>query len=307
MGPGGEFDAVRLMERVWGEMAAGIGDDTAQLPIPPGEVVVTSTDVAVERVHFRRDWISLREIAYRAVTAALSDLAAAAATPRGILLGLALPEVSSLVLEELATGVGDAAAAAGTRIVGGDLSRAESLMISVSVIGSAASPLSRRGARPGDHLYVTGVLGGPAMAVGAWYRGDTPTAWARRRFAAPHARLREARWLAANGATAAIDISDGLASELHHLAAASGVELRVDVGRIPVGEGGSWEAGCASGEEYELLVACRAALDADAFVRRFGVPLTRIGTVRASEAPRVVAMSGEIRVDLPPGHDHFSR
>lgn len=307
MGPGSEFDAVRLMQGVWGDRAVGIGDDTAQLTIPAGETLVTSTDIAVERVHFRREWISLAEIAFRAVTAALSDLAAAAAAPHGILVALSLPDATREGIEELALGIGDAAATAETRIIGGDLSRADCLSLAVTVIGSAASPLSRRGARPGDLLYVTGVLGGPAMAVNAWHAGEAPSPWARRRFTSPRARLREARWLAANGASAAIDISDGLASELRHLAAASNVELRVDVGRIPVGDGGSWETGCASGEEYELLVACRTHVDADAFVRRFGVPLTRIGTVRASDAPNVVAMSGERRVDLPAGHDHFSR
>jgi thiamine-monophosphate kinase len=293
----------------WGDLAVGVGDDTATIDVPPGERVVVSTDTSVEGIHFRRNWLTIPEIARRATTAALSDLAAAAATPRAVVLSLALPDDLRGSVEGIADGIAEAvrATGAGFRVVGGDITRSPHLVLGVTVIGSAREPLGRRGAHPGDSLYLTGVLGGPAEALAAWGRGDEPSPWARDRFVVPKARLAEGRWLRERGGVAAIDVSDGLASELGHLAAASGCELRIDVASVPRPEGMDWRRAVASGEEYELLVVVRGQVDVDAFARAFGVPLTRIGVVRASDAARVVATENGERVDLPAGHDHFSR
>src|SRR5687768_2741478 len=105
MGPGGEFDLVREMLARWGDAAVGIGDDAAVLAVPPGERLVVSTDAAVERVHFRRDWMTAAEIGYRAAAAALSDLAAMAARPLGIVVALALPREWIAEVGELAEGI----------------------------------------------------------------------------------------------------------------------------------------------------------------------------------------------------------
>lgn len=301
LGPGREFDVVRGFVQRWGELAAGIGGDCAVLDVPPGERLVVSTDTSVEDVHFRRAWLTPHEIAHRATTAALSDLAAAAARPLGLLLALAVPPGWQSDLDALADGVASAARAAGAPILGGDLTSAAALALTVTVLGSARAPLERRGAVPGQALYVTGRLGGPATALRAWMRGATPHPAHRARFATPVARVAEARWLAEQGATAAVDLSDGLAADARHLAAASGVALWLDVDAVPLIEGASLADGLAGGEEYELLVAAGAALDVHAFAARFGVPLTRVGRVLAGGAPEVSA-----RVDLPRGHDHFS-
>ncbi|MBL8960255.1 MAG: thiamine-phosphate kinase [Gemmatimonadetes bacterium] len=308
MGPGGEFDLIRRMLARWGDLAAAVGSDTGPVPIPPGERVVVSTDSSVEGVHFQRAWLTPHEVGRRATMAALSDLAAAAVTPRAVVLALALPEDQRDTVEALADGVGSAVrdVGLGARIVGGDLTRASQLVVGVTVIGSAPAPLGRTGARPGDSVYLTGVLGGPAMALEAWRTGEVPGRWARERFAAPRARVAEALWLAERGAVAMIDISDGLSSELHHLAAASGCEVRVDLSRVPRPEGLGWRSAVASGEEYELVVVTRGEVDANAFARAFGVPLTRLGAVRAAPAGVVVALEDGVRVDLPAGHDHFS-
>ena len=112
MGEGKEFDAIRAMLAQWGPRATGIGDDAAVLDLPPDERLVVSTDACVEGVHFRREWLTTAEIGERAASAALSDLAAMAATPLGLLLAIALPDGRESDLADLARGVGSAAASA---------------------------------------------------------------------------------------------------------------------------------------------------------------------------------------------------
>lgn len=302
LGPGAEFDIVRRFQARWGPLATGIGGDCAELRVGAGARVVVSTDVSVEGVHFRADWLSAREIGYRACAAALSDLAAAAAEPLGMVVALTLPTRWLAHADAIADGVGDAVLATGAPVVGGDLARGGELSLAVTVFGEGTAPLRRGGARPGDVLYVTGQLGGPAAAVAAWTAGGTPAPAHRDRFAAPRPRLREARWLRRRGATAAVDISDGLAADAGHLAAASGVSIWLDVDGVPCVAGVSPAAAMAGGEEYELLVAAPAGLDRAGFERRFGLPLTAVGRVEAVRAGGAVMA----RVDLPRGYDHYS-
>ena len=167
LGPGREFDIIRGLLTRWGDRARGIGDDAVTLDVPPGERLVVSTDSSVEGVHFKREWLTPREIAYRATAAALSDLAAMAATPLGILVALALPESWLEEVTELGDGIGDAVRLGETHVVGGDLTAGRELSLGITVLGSAAAPLERRGARPGDGVYVTGRLGGPLAALRA--------------------------------------------------------------------------------------------------------------------------------------------
>jgi thiamine-monophosphate kinase len=306
LGVGVEFDAIRAMLGVWGARASGIGDDAALLEIPAGHSLVASTDASFEHVHFRREWLTPREIGARSTAAALSDLAAMAATPVGLLLALGVPPDWRAELDALARGVGETAAAASCPIVGGNVTRAAELSLTITVLGAAVRPLERTGARAGDALYVTGTLGGPGAALDALLRGVPPRDADRARFAAPAPRLAEAHWLAERGATAAIDISDGLVADAGHLAAASGVRLALDLDALPCIEGVSPESAASSGEEYELLVALPpgAPIDTAAFASRFGIPLTAIG--RVVEGRGVSLVGGDARVDLPTGHDHLS-
>ena len=306
LGVGVEFDAIRAMLGVWGAQATGIGDDAALVALPAGESLVASTDASFEHVHFRREWLSAREIGARASAAALSDLAAMAATPVGLLLALGVPASWRAELDALARGVGETAAAAACPILGGNVTRAMELSLTITVLGTTSRSMERRGARAGDTLYVTGRLGGPGAALDALLRGVTPRDADRTRFAAPAPRLAEARWLADRGAHAAIDISDGLVADAGHLAAASGVHIGLDLAALPCLEGISPESAASSGEEYEVLVAvpADAALDTAAFEARFGIPLTAIGRVTAGQG---VSLAGRTdRVDLPSGHDHLS-
>lgn len=328
LGPGPEFDAIRGLLARWGAAARGIGDDCAVLSVPPGERLCASTDSSVENVHFRRAWLTPREIGYRATAAALSDLAAMAARPLGVLVAITLPESWRADLDAIADGIGEAASRAGTVILGGDLSAGGELSVTLTVLGSAADPLGRHGARAGDRVYVTGALGASLGALRELMRGDRPSPMQLDRFTRPQPRLAEARWLAAHGASAAVDISDGLAADLGHVAAASGVRIRLDLERVPLAEEidprtGAWRRestgtrpaetlmdAATSGEEYELAVTVTEEIDQADFVREFHLAITEVGRVEAVAHADDVGLQAYLRgarVDLPRGHDHLSR
>lgn len=306
LGPGREFDAIRRMVAGWGAHAQGIGDDAALLPVAHGATLVVSTDTSLEGVHFDARWLTPEEIGWRAVTSALSDLAAMGAEPLAVLLALGVPEEWRARLDELALGIEQACAATGAPIVGGDTTRARDLTIGVTVLGTAARPLRRSGARAGDAIYVTGTLGGPLHALRAFEAGEEPPPLERERFARPVARLREGSWLAANGAHAGLDVSDGLAQDLGHLAAASGVRIELDVARVPRLAGVSAEHAVASGEEYELAIAAAPGMDTEGFQLRFGLALTEVGRV-VEGAPGVITLLDGRPVPIDLGHDHFAR
>lgn len=305
LGDGREFDAIRGMLDAWGPRASGVGDDAAVLTVPPGKELVVSTDASVEGVHFRRDWMSPRELGERAAAAALSDLAAMAATPLGLLLALAVPMGWQDDLLEVACGVGAAAARARCPIIGGNLTRGTELSITITVLGGASSPLRRSGVAVGDRLFVTGRLGSPGAALRALLAGGLPSAADRARFVAPVPRLDEARWLAGHGAHAAIDISDGLLADAMHLARASGVTLAIDLAALPCVDGVSATDAAASGEEYELLVAfpSHVAVDTIAFEGTFALALSGIGTA-VERGPEPVQLTGGPAARVR-GHDHL--
>ena len=312
LGPGVEFDRIRALAAAWGQRARGLGDDCAFLEAG-GERLALSVDLSVEGVHFRREWLAPAEIGYRAAAAALSDLAAVAAEPLALLLAVGLPAGEpEATLAAIGDGVADAAADAGATIVGGDTSRAPGIVIDCCVVGRAAAPVFRRGARPGDVVVVTGALGGPLAALLEWRAGRPPPPAARERFARPAARHGAARFLAAHRAHAMIDVSDGLAGDLGHLLAASGVGATLAVDRLPVLPAAAkvaarageppWRLAARSGEEYELL----AAVPPDAavtVVAECPVPVTVIGVIDAE--PGLRATERGAAVSLPGGFDHF--
>jgi thiamine-monophosphate kinase len=300
-----EADLIRKFVAQWGARTSGIGDDAAILDVPPGEKLVVSTDASVENVHFRRADISPSEIGYRAAAAALSDLAAMAARPLGLLFALVLPKSRRDEPTAIADGVGDAAAASGCPVIGGNISSGGELSITTTVLGSSASPLTRSGACAGDSLYVTGALGGAAAAVRAWSSGAELDEETKRRFVHPIPRIREGVWLAAHGAKSAIDISDGLATDAGHLAEASDVAISIDTEFVPRFGRASLEDALGGGEDYELLVTGQS-LDAGAFLKTFGVPLTQIGTV--SKGPACVSFQQRGNpISAPAGFDHLRK
>jgi thiamine-monophosphate kinase len=256
--------------------------------------IVLSSDMSVEGVHFRREWLSHREIGYRAAAAALSDLAAMGARPIGVLASLAIPEQDAGdPVTEVMAGVSEAVARLGGVVLGGDVTLSPGpLVVDVTVVGESAAPIPRSGARPGHELWVTGELGGGAAVVRQLLAGHDPDPAARPRFAEPTPRTREAAWLAGQGIpTAMIDLSDGLAGDAAHLAAASGVALVLEPAAVPVHPAaGSGEEGLrlalTGGEDYEVLFTAAPGTVAAAqagFEARFGVRLTRVGRVVAGE------------------------
>ena len=306
MGPGVEFDLIRRMADRWGDISRNAGDDAAVLDLNQGARLVASTDTSLEGVHFRREWLSLQEIGYRATIAALSDIAAVAAEPIGLLIAATVPANIAPTIEELADGIGSAARQSGCPIVGGDLTGGDRISLTMTAMGAAVSPIGRNGARLGDGLWLTGRLGGPAAALRALLAGELPSAEHYPRFACPVARLAEARWLAEAGATAMIVISDGLSSDARHIAAASGVAIEIGIDIIPCVPDVTSRAAATSGEEYELLVAAPDELDAERFASTFGVSLTRIGTIVEGVPGSVTFTEDGERVDLVAGYDHFS-
>ncbi len=305
-GPGEEFRAIRRIIRRLGPVAAGIGDDAALIHVPRGNTLAMSSDTSVENVHFRREWLTADEIGYRSATAALSDLAAMGASGVGMLLSLTVPRNARSMLDGLADGIARAARGAGVRVYGGDTTSGVALSLSFTVFGNSRDPMPRDAARAGDRVYVTGKLGGPAAAVVALLAGTEPRAEWRERFAAPQARIREARWLAGRGARAAIDISDGLIGDASHIAAASNVRIDLHLDRVPTIQGVGAVDASRSGEEYEILVTSAIPIDVVAFRERFDLLLTEIGSVRDGPHGVRTFLAGKPVLVPRGGYDHFS-
>ena len=227
----GELGLLAELERRG--LARGIENDVAEV----AGVVVTQ-DALVEGVHFRLDWISWHELGFRAAAVNLSDLAAAGATPEGLIVSLGAPAETRVEdIVELYEGLTEP----GVPVVGGDTTRADSLVLSVTAVGRSERVPGRGGARPGDLLVVTGPLG----AAGAAFR--------RGAYVRPPLRLDEGRRLAAH-AHALLDLSDGIAPDAAHLAARSGCKLVIRLEKVPLATGAE-PADLAFGEDYELLAA----------------------------------------------------
>jgi thiamine-monophosphate kinase len=215
-------------------LARSIGDDAAHL----SEGLVATQDALVERVHFRLDWISWRDLGWRAAAVNLSDLAASGADPEGLLVTLAAPAETELHdILELYEGIAET----GVPVVGGDLSRAEEVVLSVTALGRSTRVPGRAGAQPGDRLVVTGPLG----AAGSAFR--------RQSYVRPPLRVAEGKELAVD-ANALLDISDGLAVDAGHISSRSGCRVVVELERVPLAAGAELQD-LGFGEDYELLAA----------------------------------------------------
>ena len=316
LGGGGEFELIRRFIAEDGPMPhdvlIGPGDDAAVLE---GGWVI-STDMAVEDVHFRRSWLTDREIGYRAAAAALSDMAAMAANPVALLLSTAAPLGGAVDLEEINACVRAMAATVGACVIGGDVSRSPGpLMLDVVALGRAGWPVQRDGAEPGDHVWVTGSLGASAAAVHIWQSGAEPTPELRARFAVPVPRVEAARCLVEQEVVdAMIDLSDGLAGDLAHIAAASGVEITIETDRVPVddlvvealGPDDALDLALHGGEDYELcFVTDPDVVDVGYFAERYGLRVTRVGTVAVGDGVWLRSADGTRTEASAGGFDHW--
>ncbi|MGD2218025.1 MAG: thiamine-phosphate kinase [Gemmatimonadales bacterium] len=314
LGPGAEFDIIRRILKDAAppgpEVALAWGDDCALLRGEDYRYLAVTVDLTVENAHFLLDWGTPELVGGRAVRASVSDLAAMAAEPLGVLMALNVPaEAEPRLAERVGAGCLRAATTLGAPLIGGDLSRGGSaLALDVAALGLVERPLLRSGARPGDELWVTGQLGAAAAAVGAWKTGEAvPEEWSER-FWRPEPRLVEARWLADRGASAGIDLSDGLAADAGHIAAASEARVEIDWEAVPAAAGVESELALNGGEDYELLVAAPdgifGAEQVSEFERTFGIPLTRVGRAVSGVGVRVFRDGKQVTLDSS-GHDHF--
>lgn len=316
----GEFELLEAIRRrlpaPGPQVRLGSGDDAA-ISVPGG-ATVTSVDALIDGVHFRRGWCSTRQIGAKALAVALSDLAAMGATAGEAYVVLGVPnDLGQDGCLELLDGMTQVAEATGTSIAGGDVTRAPALTLTTTVVGHAHDAdefVTRSGARPGDALVLTGELGGAAAGLllleraptGAPSRFDPHTGSNLNggrslvaRQVAPEPRLEEGRALAELGATAMIDLSDGLGGDAGHIAKASGVGLRIDAAALPIQDGvvevaealgrEPLEAAVRGGEDYELLAALpedRLSAAAERLQRQ-GTRLTRIGEAVAGEGVEI--------------------
>jgi thiamine-monophosphate kinase len=319
LGPGREFDRVRAIiariAEVSDDLVSEIGDDCALIPLGSTTLAV-SIDNSLEGVHFRTDWLDFKEIGFRAAGAALSDLAADGATPIGLMISLGVPpndKPGADPAADIMAGVATMAHDVHAPVLGGDLTRSEKYMIDVCVLGTTETPVRRSGAREGDGLWVTGYLGGAALALDRFRSGERMPTALRNRYACPEPRIEAGRWLAAHGASAMIDISDGLVSDAQHLAAASEVGIEVYLENIPCWEDVEAMAAIASGEEFELLCTMPPTFgdaSVSAFRAQTGLQLSRIGTCMRGAGGRrggLRVLDHNQPVALPAGYDHFSQ
>jgi thiamine-monophosphate kinase len=279
----GEFELLaRIRERLpdaGPRIRLGSGDDAAVTL--PGGATATSVDAIVEGVHFRRDLATPAQIGHKALATALSDLAAMGAEPGEAYVVLGVPpDLSEADCLALLDGMAALAVRTGTTLAGGDLTRAAELFLAITVVGHAPGAedlVTRGGARPGDALVVTGELGAAAAGLGLLSNPPEEVALAHLegigaktrsamegRQLQPEPRLAAGRALAGAGATAMIDLSDGLGGDARHIAETSGVELRIDAAALPRAPGLDEVAAALAtdpwrlllgGEDYELLAA----------------------------------------------------
>ncbi len=290
----------------------GIGDDGATIRTGPRTFV--TTDAFVEGVHFRHGWGRPWQFGWKALAANVSDVAAGGAVPTAAVVSLALPpDLSVRWLEEFYAGLVACGKTYGVGIAGGNLARASEFSSHITVIGRSPSRLiGRFGAKPGDLVAVTGALGGSAAGLSALRRGwsDLPAKEAIFRHLVPRPRVAAGIALG-RIASAMLDVSDGLARDAGHLAAASGVCVTIVPGGIPIHPAvealaprlrvRAADLALGSGEEYELLAAIPRRRWAEAMraVRGSGITLTAIGECRKG---RGVDLPGGLRSS---GWDHF--
>lgn len=320
----GEFGLIERIRRAApaGRMRLGIGDDCAAQALAPGELLLTTTDLLVEGVHFRREWTPLRLLGRKSVAVNVSDIAAMGGEPRALYLALALPpDFTVEEADEFAAGVLEAAAGYGAALAGGDTCRSPGpLLISVTAEGAVPETemVRRSGGRPGDALYVSGTLGDSALALRLLLVGETPPPFLAARHHDPAARAALGRALASAGAASAmIDLSDGLLADLGHLLEASGTGARIEAAALPLSplfrealaaDPSLLELALGGGEDYELLfsVPPQAEGRLSAAAAAAGVPVTRVGTLLpAAEGCVVLGPDGRPREGRRRGFDHF--
>lgn len=305
-------------------LSLGIGDDCALIGVKTGEEITITTDLSIAGRHFRADWHPPEAIGHRTLARGLSDSAAMGARPVAAFLSLGLPRELTVKrgrtaawIDRFLDGFLALAAKHDTPLAGGDLAESPLAVADIVLIGAVprGKALLRSGARPGDRIYVTGNLGGAAAGLGWLQRMKSTSAALLKRNAellAPHLwpqpRIRQGLWLRKRGAaTAAIDISDGLSTDLDHICAESQVAAEVDASSLPLHRAATLEQALNGGEDYELLFTAPAHVRMPG--RIAGVPVTCIGKIvkrRTGQARVILARATGRHPLVQQGWQHFS-
>ncbi len=300
----------RLRRAARGKRAIlGIGDDCAILRVPAGQEALVTTDFSLEGVHFRRHWQSPACIGHRCLVRGLSDIAAMGGRPIAAFLSLALPKnLHQRWADGFFAGLLRLANRYGVDLAGGDTSQSPGgVLADITVLGSVAkgNALRRSGARVGDQIYVTGELGESAAALQLLTQNKT-----KKRDIFPEPRIAIGEWLVKNRmASACIDISDGLSTDLSHICEESGVGAIVTSTAIAVHPyarklQNALHLALHGGEDYELLFTARK--NARVPARIGGVQISRIGEITAAKKIRI-CKDGKTQVVTPAGWEHFRR
>ena len=331
-----EFQLIRYLRRMKPihpgpvpSILAGIGDDAAVIQPRRGRVLLASTDLLTEQVHFDFAYMTYRQVGYRAAVANLSDMAAMGAIPRYALVAVALhPKTAVRDVKSLFIGVWEACTLADTAVIGGDTSASRnSVFVCLTILGEAKAKqvLKRSGAGKGDILYVTGTLGDSRAGweilrhrTVSLLKTDRDSAYLLKRHIRPTARLAESQKLAGTGvASSAIDLSDGLAGDVRHLCEESSVGALLDVRRLPVSRSlvsyaraqqkNPLDYALTGGEDYELLftVPVKKVSQVDALIDRGQLCATPIGRMTAPrEGLRIISASGKTGPLKACGYEH---
>jgi len=292
------------------KLALGIGDDCAVLNLPRGTQTLVTTDFSLEGVHFRREWHPADSIGHRCLARGLSDIAAMGGTPHAAFLSLAVPaNFPQRWVDDFIAGLLKLAKQYTVTLAGGDTAQSpHGILADIVVLGSVpkSKAILRSGARPGDSLYVTGTLGLSVTALDQLRSGKKLKPSAHPRHFYPDPRIAVGQYLREKKlASAMIDTSDGLSTDLRHICDESKVGAVVDQSLLPVATGRDrFRNALHGGEDYELLFTASPGHDIPGQI--VGVPVTRIGAITKTGAIKLTAPDGTTHPLAPQGWQHFA-
>lgn len=291
----------------------GIGDDCAVLRLGRRFDLLATTDLCIEKVHFRREWHPPGSVGHRCLARGLSDIAAMGGEPLACFLSLGLPPgLPQKWADQFLRGLEALARRFKVQLAGGDTSSAGNITADIVVLGQVPTgkALLRSGARPGNRIFVTGDLGGSAAILHRLYSGARIRPSRSSRHFYPEPRVAVGRWLREHGlATALIDLSDGISVDLAHICQESGVAATIDSGRIPIAKDATLELALHGGEDYELLFTAPPKKRVPA--RIAGAKVTEIGVIKKAShytpAIQILGKNGRLQPLEPRGWQHFSK
>jgi len=328
----GEFGLIERLAKItqspdksqssWQKLLVGIGDDAAAWQ-GDSSIELATTDSLIQDVHFTLESITFHELGWKAMAANLSDIAAMGGIARYALVSLALPHQSKLDdITALYQGMAELAEKFGVAIIGGDTSRAPLVMITVTILGStkdSQQPLTRSSAQVGDRIAVSGYLGGASAGEEMLRKklgfGAEVSASLKKAFLCPNPRVTEGQLLLEGGVKAAIDLSDGLVSDLVHICQASRVNARIEVDSVPIHPAvkdsfgpRAIELALGGGEDYELLFTAKDEV-ISRVTRAVSCPITTIGEITSQGKGEVslVDRKGQPLKLETTGWEHFGR